>query len=315
MFSILFTQKKGAKKNKTQKKFKKMNCSPFVKGKSAGNETCYSKKILFKIRDSYNKSDSNPNKINSDSPNEIWQELKKNLVDCKVESCWLREIKDKDLSEKIKEYVFAPEQPPDWESNPNEWLSNYDLLDVMSQYELTYPEFAFLGPSCIDFDTKLPEKSGKCVEEELCRFSLEEYIKTKKQKIGVIFNLDKHDQSGSHWVALFIDIKQQFIFFFDSAVNSVPKEIKILCDRIVEQGKQLSNPLKFKFIQNYPKEHQYGNTECGMYALFFIITFLTGKVGSRKFKDHKAIIRFFKQKHIPDKYVEQYRDIYFNDTE
>ena len=40
-------------------------------------------------------------------------------------------------------------------------------------------------------------------------------MKYKKQginKIGVIFNLDKHTQPGSHWVALFIDgEKRKFI--------------------------------------------------------------------------------------------------------
>jgi hypothetical protein len=314
MFSF-FTQKKKRANNKTQKNFKKMNCSPLFAGRRVNKETCYSNKILFKIRDEYNKSSSNPNKIESNNPNEIWKQLRDNLVDCKVESCWLREIKDKELSKKIKEYVFAPEQPPEWEKNPNEWLSNYDLLEVMSQYETTYPDFAFLGPSCIDFDTKLPEKNGKCVEEEICHFSLKEYLVKKKYRIGIIFNLDKHDQSGSHWVSLYIDIKHQFIFFFDSAGNAIPKEINILCDRIIEQGKELTRPVYFKFIQNYPKTHQYSNTECGMYSLFFIITFLIGKIGPSKKKDHKTIIHFFKHKRIPDSYVEQYRNVYFNNTE
>lgn len=314
MFSF-FTQKHKNNKNRTLRKFKKMNCSPLFASKKAGSDTCYSKEILFGIRNAYNKSPSNTNKIRSNDPNEIWKQLKENLVNCKVESCWLRELKNSDMAKKIKEYVFAPEQPPEWEKNPNEWLSNYDLLDVMMQYETTYRDFAFLGPSCIDFDTKLPEKNGKCVEQELCQFSLKNYIAKGKHKIGVIFNLDKHDQSGSHWVSLYVDTKNRFIFFFDSAGNPVPNEIKTLCDRIIEQGLSLSNPIKFKFFQNYPKEHQYSNTECGMYSLFFIITFLTGKIGPSKKKDFKTIINFFKHKRIPDDYVEQYRNVYFNNTE
>lgn len=313
MFSFMYTKKNKTQKNKTQK-FKKINCSPVFAGKKASAKTCYNKNILLTIRDAYNKSPVNANKINSNNPTKVWEKLRENLVDCKVESCWLREIKDKQLANNIKKYVFAPKQPPEWESNPNEWLSNFDLLDVMSQYESKYPEFEFIGPSCIDFDTKIVENGGKCVEQQLCNFSLVEQIKNKKRKIAVIFNLDKHTQSGSHWVSLFVDIDNEFIFFFDSAGNKIPSEIQILVDRIIQQGNKIDKPIKFNFYQNYPKEHQQGNTECGMYSLFLIITFLTGHIDSRKCKDYKSIIKYFKTKRIPDKYVEKYRDIYFNDT-
>ena len=93
-------------------------------------------------------------------------------------------------------------------------------------------------------------------------------------KIGIIFNLDPHYKSGSHWVSLFIDIKKGKIFFFDSAGDKVPKQIKKLSDNIIEQGKQLHPPIQFNFDENHPKEHQFGDTECGIYSLFFIIHML-----------------------------------------
>jgi hypothetical protein len=40
------------------------------------------------------------------------------------------------------------------------------------------------------------------------RFSLKTYIDEKIKNIGIIFNLDKHTQSGSHWVSMFIDIEK-----------------------------------------------------------------------------------------------------------
>jgi hypothetical protein len=61
---------------------------------------------------------------------------------------------------------------------------------------------------------------------------------------------------------------------------------------MIEQGKELSRPIHFKFIQNYPKTHQYSNTECGMYSLFFIITFLIGRIGPSKKKITKALSIF-----------------------
>ena len=35
-------------------------------------------------------------------------------------------------------------------------------------------------------------------------------------KIGIIFNTDPHNKSGSHWISLFIDVKKKIICFFDS---------------------------------------------------------------------------------------------------
>jgi hypothetical protein len=61
---------------------------------------------------------------------------------------------------------------------------------------------------------------------------LSHQIKNGKTHIGVIFNLSPHTSSGSHWVSLFIDVKERVIFYFDSAANKMPKEINVLKDRI-----------------------------------------------------------------------------------
>jgi hypothetical protein len=59
---------------------------------------------------------------------------------------------------------------------------------------------------------------------------------------------------------------------------------------------------RFKLIQNHPVEHQFGNTECGMYTLFFIITMLkTNNYG------------YFNTSHVfPDKEMKKLRKKYFN---
>jgi hypothetical protein len=224
----------------------------------------------------------------------------------------LEELKDVQLKEKIDEYIFAPDMPPEWKKNKNEWLSNLDIDEVMEQYEKTYPNFKFIGPTPIDFDTRLPEKGEKCVWEELCTISVEKLLKEGKDKIGVTFNLDKHNQSGSHWVSLFVDLKDRFIFYYDSAGNDIPVEIDRLRKRLMKQAKELKNKMNLKFYKNYPVEHQYGNTECGMYSLFFIITMLTGVVEEDTKLSLAKKIKLFKGGKIPDDYIEQYRNVYFN---
>ena len=69
----------------------------------------------------------------------------------------------------------------------------------MKQYEKTYEDFEFLGPSPIDYDTH--KAYGECVWEELCEFSLRDNLKEGKTKVGIIFNTDPHTEDGEHWVA------------------------------------------------------------------------------------------------------------------
>lgn len=316
----------GSKKRHTKKVYHnstKTNCSPMVDGKTVANDTCFTPDILTQIKSDYNHvNKSNP--ILVTDPKEILKELRNRLSQCSKEDCWLSQLKDPSLKKKIQEYVFAPKHPEEWSYSPNEWLSNYDIFNVLVQYENRYPHFEFIGPSFIDFDSKTGKSGDKCVSDELCQFSLRDHISKKHTHIAVVFNLDKHTQSGSHWVSLFIDIPNQFIFYFDSAGNKIPNEIMALVNRIKTQGRELGNnktrrqykntgAMYFKFYQNWPLEHQYGNTECGMYSLFFIITMLTGKNDDRMFKTAREKINFFKKTRVPDKYVENLRWKYFND--
>jgi hypothetical protein len=114
-------------------------------------------------------------------------------------------------------------------------------------------------------------------------------------------------------VSLFIDVKDRTIFFFDSAGDPIPKEIKALVDRIQKQAREI-NGSKYAFHQNNPKEHQMGNTECGVYSLFFIITMLTSMSPlTRGRMNMRQKIHLFKKRTISDKYIEKYRNVYFNE--
>ena len=62
----------------------------------------------------------------------------------------------------------------------------------MRQYEEKYPDFEFLGPSPIDFDTH--KMHGECVWDELYKFSLKKTKDDGIKKVGIIFNLDPIDK-------------------------------------------------------------------------------------------------------------------------
>lgn len=296
---------------------KEINCSPAVEGKTVSSTSCLTPEVLVSIKNEYN--NRHPQSlITTNNPTEVWSILKQRLEQekkCKNERCWLSEIRDKKLQKELQEKVFAPDQPPEWKNNPDEWLSNFDIFNVIWQYQEKYPDFKFMGPTTIDFDTRLPEKNGECVENELCNFNLKKDISEGFKHFGCVFNLDKHWQSGSHWVSIFIDIPEKIIFFFDSAgASNTPKEIKVLVKRIKEQGLELSPPIEFEYFSNTRNQHQRGNTECGMYSIFFMITMLTGKTPFYKNKvlSMDERIELFLKKKIPDEVVFDYRDLYFN---
>ena len=282
-------------------KLEKVNCSP--KNKTEIKKfTCYTDKSLYKLRDLWNARHPDK-KITTNDTKEIHSLLTKYLSRvCNKESCWL---KQKDEFGKLSSNMadsFAPESPNEWKKNPNEWLTSVDITNVMKQYEKAYKCFDFIGPTPIDFDTK--KLYGECVWEELCNFSLSEQIKKNKTKIGIIFNTDPHNKPGQHWISMFINIKKKNIFFFDSTGDPAPKQVMVFINRIKEQGRKLNPKIVFKSDSNEGTEHQYGDTECGIYSLFFIVHMLEDKVTDHYMKTHI----------LKDEYMEKFRKVYFNDS-
>ncbi len=196
--------------------------------------------------------------------------------------------------------IFAPDVPKSWTKNPREWLSSVDISAVMKQYENSFKNFMFLGPTPIDFDKKLDDGY---VWDEIHNFDLEKSIKKGKTKFGFIFNTDAHDKDGTHWIALYLDIynkTQPYISYFDSNGIEIPHEIKVLVDRIIDQAKSLN--INLKFMQNHPLSHQNKDGECGIYTIYFITQLL----------QNIKPISYFNTVKIPDNIMSNFRKIFFN---
>jgi len=290
----------GGKKKETLK-LKKVNCSPKPKGE-INDFSCYTNKSLYKLRDLWNARHPDV-KITTTSPKDIHSQISEKLKGvCNKESCWIKQKAEFGPIESDMADSFAPESPPEWKKNPNEWLSSIDIINVMKQYEKAYKCFDFIGPSPIDFDTR--KLYGECVWDELCNFNIEEQIKSGKTKIGMIFNTDPHNKPGQHWISMFINIKNKKIFFFDSTGDKPSSQIMELVNRIIEQGLSLKPKIHLKFDSNEGIEHQYGNTECGIYSLYFIVHMLEDKTTEHYLKTHI----------LKDEYINKFRHIYFNDS-
>lgn len=289
-------------KNKTIKKpYKKLNCSPNLKKDDKNDFSCYSNSSILKLKTLWNKQYPE-RKITQKTPYDIWKQLQKNMNNvCDKESCWAKQhyVGNKEVSNQLLE-SFLPAMPEKWKHNPNEWLSNEDINEVLKKYEKAYKCFEFIGPTPIDYDYRY--NKDNCICNKICNFNLNDKIKHKIYKIGIIFNLDPHYKGGSHWVSLFINIKKKLIFYFDSVGEVIPKQIMKFVNNVIEQGNQLSPPIKFNFDQNHPNEHQYQNSECGVYSLYFIISMLREKKSPS----------FFKTKKIKDNQIHKYRNVFFN---
>lgn len=257
-------------------------CNPARRRKPG--ETCLSLEALEKMKHVWNKthpdqpikSYTRKNTRNSGSKRmSLWKELRnsmKTYYDCQTEYCTLKKLPGLDNKERetLTKKYFRPEKPDEWNEKETTWLDSFNIEDVMNQYEEAHKEFEFIGPVPIDFDAPSEGANfGKCIVDELCKLDLEEAFKQGTKKIGIIFNLDKHDEPGSHWVCGYIDIPNKSAYYFDSYGLPPPPEVSVLLERCKEQGCEtiLYNDIR----------HQRKDSECGMYCLYTIICLLKGR--------------------------------------
>jgi hypothetical protein len=245
-----------------------MNCSPNNNKKNS--YTCFNRKSLVKIANAYNSKNKN-NKIKLVKNNKsLWNNIRSKLnKKCDKEWCWIDQDFIKEMNDKeIQEHTFIPKAPKSWKSNKYEWLSTTDINEVMKQYEKKYTDFLFVGPVPLDC------YAGSKLSCELTNINVKKIFKSGINKLGVVYNLDYSFMTGSHWVSLFVNKDHKTITYFDSTGASPPDEIANLMIFFQNEFKKLNINLRSGYSK---KQHQYGNTECGVYSMNYIIESLKGK--------------------------------------
>jgi hypothetical protein len=283
-----------SKKSKTKVSID--NCSPANQNNTT---TCFTYDALVKIAKGWN-SDHPDDKIKIPSTKNrsiLWSQIDKRLNNkCNTEWCWIEQEFVKKMGTKELKGLFRPKMPKSWKKNKYEWLSTYDIHSVMKQYEEKYTDFKFIGPVPIDFDYEY--SLGKCIVDELCKLNIRSLMKKNIFKIGIIYNLDSHDQPGSHWVSMYIDLKKKKIYFFDSYGHEPPYEVKVLIERLQHQGKEIGMDIEFKYNV---KRHQYQYSECGVYSIYFITQLLEEKKTFSELENSK----------LRDEFINKHRNIYY----
>jgi Ulp1 protease family, C-terminal catalytic domain len=233
--------------------------------------------------------------------------------DEKDERCFSANLLSPEEHRKAMKMDFAPNRPKEWDKNPTTWLTSDEIIDFCKQFEFLYP-MKFLGPSPSDYFYKV-KSSDSCYWPELCRFNLGDFLKKGTTLFCVSFNVDKHNSDGSHWVSVFVNAGNPTveIFYFDSAGDGILPDIKKFTDMVAKQARDLKK--KVHYDDNETFDHQKGDTECGMYSLFFFATMLEH---SMQYTDRSLSTFFegtFKNRNgmIEDARMEAYRHTYFNE--
>ena len=163
----------------------------------------------------------------------------------------------------------------------------------MGQYENKYKDFKFFGAVPLDFDD-LPQLNIKNID-------FGDLEKQGKHKIGVIFNLDKHDQPGSHWVSLYADLAKNQVYFSDSYDIAPPVEITKLMRRITPRYLESKQTGGGKPMVSYNKQRaQKKGSECGVYSIAFITRQLQGDSFEQICNEQ-----------TPDETINKCRNVYF----
>jgi hypothetical protein len=173
-------------------------------------------------------------------------------------------------TDSLQELVLIPESAGSEFSSPRDHVEN--------QFTKVFSKYYYLGTFPIDFDMK--SETGECLVSALCSMNIQELYKKGFTQIGIVFNTDVSSGPGKHWVAVFCDIGSEFeyprITYFDSYSHKPEKEIQRLMKRWREQWVSAGVHSKPMVLSYNKTRHQYEDSECGMYCLYFHFCCLLG---------------------------------------
>ena len=265
--------------------------------------SCIELNVLIEMAKAYNMDNSNKIQLHDTLETLNPRKYKKYLLreingrtkqKCDSQKCWTEQKFIKNMNEimrtQLEKFTFRPDGP----DGRFEWLNTLNINDVMGQYENKYPEFKFLGAVPMDFDD-LPSLGIKDL-------NFENLVKEGKTKLGIIFNLDEHWKSGSHWVGLYSDLKKGNTYYFDSyGVGPEPRVRKLM--RRIFKFNQSGSGIDHPIADHNKIRHQYENSECGVYSINFILKMLRGD-------DFESVCK----SKTPDKKINKCRNVYFKNS-
>jgi len=287
-------------------------CAP-SKGKYDG-VTCLSVDGLVALANAYNNKHSDKiklsNKLHTLNPTKykgyLVEQFESRLSNiCDDQKCWVEQPFAEEMGKAMQWEMKRNTWRPDGPKGRYTWLNTFNINLVMEQYESSHKGFKFLGAVPVDF-----EEINYPVEKEDFGFSemdLNKMCDAGYKKLGVVFNLDEHDQGGSHWVAGYIDIDGGKVYYFDSYGEEPDRRIRSFLRKCYKGCKQMTGgkiDVRRTTIDDIlvnDIRHQYKNSECGVYSINFIVRLLEGDTFDNIIKSK-----------VDDETMNKNRKVYFN---
>lgn len=280
-------------------------CSP-TKKYDPNVKTCFDIKDLISIANAYNKWRKNVcndnkciskdtfkkiNNVTSLPKNELYQQIKERLnILGKNEYQWLELDFMKSLEPNSKNEILYFTFKPKSTKTIKTWFNTDNINEILQQYQSYINDtngknfYRYIGAQPADIS-------------RVYSFDWNE-LQNKYKCISIVFNTDKHNKKGQHWVCCFIDNRYRTVEYFDSLGKMPNKYIREFLAHFEEE-------YTFRFNK---KAFQQGGTNCGMYSCFFTIQKLKGM----SFED---IIKKFNKINpgnmSPDKMMSKYRSQVF----
>ena len=233
--------------------------------------------------------------------NEIKKKLKLdiNMPDEKVikkaieeTSCDGQLCVSKVLKLKNQEENFKPFGPTDKDT----WFSNFNIDQVLSQFEKKYPFAKHIKFQMRDFEKYDTELSNLDI--------IKEYNKNKTC-FCVVLNDDYTRGRGTHWTSIFIDMRKKpfTIEHFNSSGAGPKNEFREwMWKQKHKLDKQFSDKDEIsKVIEVSKIAHQQDSSSCGPYSVFYIISRL-----------ENVPYEYFLKIKIDDKNMHKLREILLN---
>jgi len=245
------------------------------------NNTCFTTEQLLEMAKAYNrhisKNNLHPDRINGTN---IYLYIKidgdkKYLLDtlrdrfktqcsngddqCLTQQEFMKDIV-REMYTDISNEIYRPSGP----KGSTTWLSTSDIDGIMNAYQNKYHDFKFLGAVPLD-----------CDEYAFCSLFSIDFSDANIKQYGVIFNLDRHGQPGSHWVALYINSETGEVCFCDSMGNKPMGNILNVIDKFSKYYKDKTG--KNITLKTNSNRYQTDGSECGVYSCNFLIRKLSGE--------------------------------------
>jgi hypothetical protein len=219
----------------------------------------------------------------------------KKVLRCTTEECVL--TNSQFVKEEIRSIIndsmdrIKPEGP----SNSTQLLNNENIDNVHKKLTKRHKGFYHMNFQMIDFAGEKDSsgewavKKGQTISPtQLGKIDMAQDVLGKGFKtFGVVMNTDFRTGGGIHWFSLFCDFRTSpfTVEYFNSSGNKPMRQIQDWLIKTEENLKSAGHKAKVVILSGVV--HQYSETECGLYSIYYIWNRLNG-VPALNFQEKKV---------------------------